>query len=170
VSAIRRPVFWLTAVLVVVADFVTKRMAMADLAYGISRDVIGDVLRFTLVFNQGAAFGTTVGESSRWIFTALAAVILFVLIRMAHQASPAERWKLLSLGLVCGGALGNLIDRLRWSNGVVDFVDVGIGEHRFWVFNVADSAVSVGAVLLVLVLWAEERRSHARRPDTPAVE
>jgi signal peptidase II len=153
-------------VLVVIADFVTKRMAMSGLDYGIARNVLGDWVRFTLVFNKGAAFGTTVGESSRWIFTGLAAVILFVLIRMAHQASPAERWKLLALGMVCGGALGNLIDRLRWTNGVVDFVDVGIGEHRFWVFNVADSAVSVGAVLLVLVLWAEERR-NARRTDTP---
>jgi signal peptidase II len=153
-------------VLVVIADFVTKRMAMSGLDYGIARNVLGDWVRFTLVFNKGAAFGTTVGESSRWIFTGLAAVILFVLIRMAHQASPAERWKLLALGMVCGGALGNLIDRLRWTNGVVDFVDVGIGEHRFWVFNVADSAVSVGAVLLVFVLWAEERR-NARRTDTP---
>lgn len=152
--------------LVVIADFVTKRMAMSGLDYGIARNVLGDWVRFTLVFNKGAAFGTTVGESSRWIFTGLAAVILFVLIRMAHQASPAERWKLLALGMVCGGALGNLVDRLRWTNGVVDFIDVGIGEHRFWVFNVADSAVSVGAVLLVLVLWAEERR-NARRTDTP---
>lgn len=162
--------FWLTAVLVVIADFVTKRMAIADLGYGISRDIISDWLRFTLVFNKGAAFGTTVGDSSRWIFTALAAVILFVLIRMALQASPAERWKLFALGMVCGGALGNLVDRLRWSDGVVDFIDVGIGEHRFWVFNVADSAVTVGAVLLVLVLWAEERRSHHRRPEAPVPE
>ena len=154
----------------IAADFVTKRMAIADLDYGIQRDVIGSWLRFTLVFNKGAAFGTSVGESSRWIFTALAVAILFVLIRMAHQSSPAERWKLLALGMVCGGALGNLIDRLRWSDGVVDFIDVGVGEHRFWVFNVADSAVSVGAVLLVLVLWAEERRSSAARPDTPILE
>ena len=154
--------------LVVIADFVTKRMAMSGLDYGIARNVLGDWVRFTLVFNKGAAFGTTVGESSRWIFTGLAAVILFVLIRMAHQASPAERWKLLALGMVCGGALGNLIDRLRWTNGVFDFIDVGIGEHRFWVFNIADSAVSVGAVLLVLVLWAEERRNA--RPDAPVLE
>jgi len=156
-------------VLVVIADFVTKRMAMSGLDYRIARNVIGDWVRFTLVFNEGAAFGTTIGESSRWIFTGLAAVILFVLIRMAHQASPTERWKLLALGMVCGGALGNLIDRLRWTKGVVDFIDVGIGEHRFWVFNVADSAVSVGAVMLVLVLWAEERR-NARRPDAPVLE
>jgi len=157
-------------VLVVIADLFTKRMAIRELDYGIAHDVIGNWVRFTLVFNKGAAFGTTVGDSSRWIFTILAGVILVVLFRMAHQASPAERWKLLALGLVCGGALGNLVDRLRWTNGVVDFIDVGIGEHRFWVFNVADSAVSVGAVLLVLVLWAEERRSKALRHDVAIPE
>ncbi len=161
--------FWLTALLVVIADFFTKRLAMAELDYGSQHDVIGDWLRFTLVFNKGAAFGATVGESSRWIFTILAVAILFVLIRMAHQAAPSDRWKLLALGMVCGGALGNLIDRLRWSGGVVDFIDVGVGEHRFWVFNIADSAVSVGAILLVLVLWAEERRGAAR-PETPILE
>ena len=155
---------------VVIADIVTKRMAIRDLDYGIAREVIGNWVRFTLVFNKGAAFGTTVGDASRWIFTILAGVILVALFRMAHQASPAERWKLLALGLVCGGALGNLIDRLRWTNGVVDFIDVGVGEHRFWVFNVADSAVSVGAVLLVLVLWAEERRGKAVHRDVAIPE
>ena len=94
----------------------------------------------------------------------LAVAILFVLVRMAHQAQLDESWKLFALGLICGGAIGNLIDRLRWSQGVVDFVDVGIGEHRFWVFNVADSAVSVGAILLVLILWAEERRARRSVP------
>ena len=134
---------------------------MSSLEYGIPHQVIGDWLRFTLVFNRGAAFGTTVGEASRWIFTALALAILFVLARMAHHATREEGWKLFALGLICGGAIGNLIDRLRWTQGVVDFVDVGIAEHRFWVFNVADSAVSVGAVLLVLILWAEERRARS---------
>ncbi|HEX2779530.1 MAG TPA: signal peptidase II [Gemmatimonadaceae bacterium] len=160
-SALSRPAFWLTGVLVIIADILTKRLAMASLDYGVPRDIIGDWLRFTLVFNRGAAFGTTVGDASRWIFTGLALVILFVLIRMARQARPEEGWKLFALGMICGGAIGNLVDRLRWTNGVVDFVDVGIGGHRFWVFNVADSAVSVGAVLLVLILWAEERRTRS---------
>ena len=63
----------------------------------------------------------------------------------------------MSLALVCGGALGNLIDRLRSSLGVVDFLDVGVGDARWPTFNVADMAVSVGAFLLAIVLWAEER-------------
>ena len=143
------------------ADVVTKRIAMSALDYGVPHDVLGDWVRFTLVFNRGAAFGTTVGEASRWIFTALAVAILVVLVRMAHHATREDGWKLLALGLICGGAIGNLLDRLRWSQGVVDFVDVGLGDHRFWVFNVADSAVSVGAVLLVLILWGEERRARS---------
>lgn len=148
-------------------DVVTKRLALAELQYGVPEPVIGDLLRWTLVFNRGAAFGTSLGTWSRWIFTALAIGILVVLIRMAHQAYRDETGKLLALGLVCGGAIGNLIDRLRWSHGVVDFVDVGFRSHRFWVFNVADSAVTVGAVLLVLILWREDRRAAepARGPE-----
>lgn len=152
----------------VALDIVTKRLALAELQYGVPEPVIGDLLRWTLVFNRGAAFGTTVGEWSRWVFTALAAGILVVLVRMAHQATRDETGKLFALGLVCGGAIGNLIDRLRWSRGVVDFVDVGIGGHRFWVFNVADSAVTIGAVMLVLILWREDRHAApapARRDE-----
>jgi signal peptidase II len=100
------------------------------------------------------------------VFTGLALVILGVLLRMAWHSSPAEWAKLFALGLVCGGAIGNLIDRLRWAHGVVDFIDVGLGPRRFWVFNLADSAVSVGAVFLVLLLWAEDRR--AAREGRPA--
>jgi signal peptidase II len=63
----------------------------------------------------------------------------------------------MALGLVCGGAVGNLIDRIRSPAGVVDFVDVGVGDLRWPTFNVADMAVSVGAFLLAWVLWGEER-------------
>lgn len=132
---------------------------MRSLDYAVPHQIIGDWLQFTLVFNRGAAFGTTVGDRSRWIFTILAATILVVLLRMAYQSRPDASWKLTALGLVCGGAIGNLIDRLRWTQGVVDFIDVGVHAHRFWVFNIADSAVSVGAAMLVLILWVEDRRT-----------
>jgi signal peptidase II len=151
-------------VLVVVGDVITKRMAVSRLDFAVPRQIIGDWLQFTLVFNSGAAFGTTVGDRSRWIFTVLAVAILIVLVRMAYHSRPDERWKLIALGLVCGGAIGNLIDRLRWTHGVVDFIDVGVHAHRFWVFNVADSAVSVGAAMLVLILWLEDRRSVKQAP------
>jgi signal peptidase II len=65
--------------------------------------------------------------------------------------------RVVSLALVCGGAIGNLIDRIRWNRGVVDFLDVGVGGTRWPTFNVADMAVSIGAFLLAIVLWAEDR-------------
>jgi signal peptidase II len=61
-----------------------------------------------------------------------------------------------ALVLIVAGAIGNLVDRLRWDGGVVDFIDVGVGGWRFWTFNVADSAVTIGAILLALVLWFEK--------------
>ena len=70
------------------------------------------------------------------------------------------------MGLVAGGALGNLVDRIRWDRGVVDFIDIGVGMTRFWTFNVADSAITVGAILL---LWPthEEARSAPPGPVDP---
>lgn len=154
----------MTAALIVLGDVITKRVAVAKLDFAVPHQIIGDWLQFTLVFNRGAAFGTTVGDRSRWIFTILAVTILVVLVRMAYYSRPDEAWKLTALGLVCGGAVGNLIDRLRWTHGVVDFIDVGVHAHRFWVFNLADSAVSVGAALLVLILWREDRRAAKQDP------
>lgn len=61
-----------------------------------------------------------------------------------------------ALALVTGGAMGNLLDRLRSARGIIDFIDVGIGDARFWTFNVADVGVSIGAVLLAMVLWRED--------------
>jgi signal peptidase II len=71
----------------------------------------------------------------------------------------------LSLALVCGGALGNLIDRIRAEKGVVDFIDIGIGDSRWPTFNIADMAVSLGAFLLAWVLWGED----AERENAPVV-
>jgi signal peptidase II len=65
-----------------------------------------------------------------------------------------------AVALVCGGAIGNLIDRLRWSRGVVDFIDIGVGATRWPTFNIADMAVSTGAIALAVVLWRDERSAE----------
>jgi signal peptidase II len=72
-----------------------------------------------------------------------------------------------ALALVCAGAIGNLIDRLRSFFGVVDFIDIGIGDARWPTFNVADMAVSIGAGLLAYVLWKEDQAAHAVAPVAP---
>ena len=74
-----------------------------------------------------------------------------------RDAGPSVRLIAAATALVAGGAVGNLIDRVRWSRGVVDFIDVGVGSSRFWIFNVADAGVTVGAVLLALLILRRDR-------------
>ena len=181
-SGMGRPdprLFWGAALVVVVADFISKRLAERFLfPPHVPHEIIGDYLRFTLAYNPGAAFSMSLGPYSRYIFGAFAAIALVVLWRLFGESKPAERMKILGLGLAWGGAAGNLIDRFRSPRGVVDFIDVGIGATRFWTFNLADSGVSIGAVLLGWVLLQEERahrrarhepRQSATAPPEPAV-
>jgi 23S rRNA pseudouridine1911/1915/1917 synthase len=88
---------------------------------------------------------------------ALTAGALVILGRLYHATRQGDFLRTIALGLVCGGAVGNLIDRVRSATGVVDFIDVGVGDLRWPTFNVADMAVSIGAFLLAWVLWGEER-------------
>lgn len=162
----RRSLFWGVLLGVVILDFVTKQLAVATLSQG-AVPLLGDWLVLRLVYNPGAAFGIHVGEASRWVFTALALVALVVLGAMVRQTRPAQWVRLTALALVCGGAVGNLVDRLRSGRGVVDFIDVWIGTFHWPTFNVADMAVSCGAVTLAFVLWSEGRDGErtARRAD-----
>jgi len=163
-----RWLFWAVGLGVVVSDFITKRLAVAVLTHR-QIPLAGDWLSFQLVYNQGAAFGINAGDSSRWIFMALALVALVVLWSMVRQTESSQHVRLLALALVCGGAVGNLLDRIRSARGVVDFIDVWIGPFHWPTFNVADMAVSCGAVLLALVLWLEGRRAtHAPEEEAHA--
>ena len=163
----KQRMFWAIVVAWVATDVVTKALVLRSLPPRVSYEVFGEFLRFTLVFNQGAAFGMHIGEWSRWVFTALTIGALLMLAHLFRETRPDDRVRTLALALVTAGALGNLIDRLRWSRGVVDFIDVGYRDvWRFWTFNVADIGVSCGAVLLAVVLWQEERR---RRDDATGV-
>jgi signal peptidase II len=127
-------------------------------------ELVGAAVRLTLVYNPGAAFGLHLGAYSRWIFMALTAGALIILGRLYRATRDGDLLRTLAIALVCGGALGNLIDRVRSAAGVVDFIDVGIGDMRWPTFNVADMAVSIGAFLLAWVLWGDE---HADQPGTP---
>jgi len=158
------PLFWGVLATVVAVDVVTKVMAVASLSpQHIPHDVVGDTLRLTLVYNPGAAFGLNLGIYSRWIFMALTIGALVVLWRLYQATRQGDLFRTLALALVCGGAVGNLIDRVRSPLGVVDFIDVGVRDMRWPTFNVADMAVSTGAFLLAWVLWGEERETSLVR-------
>jgi len=120
-------------------------------------------VRFTLAYNPGAAFSMSVGDYSRYIFGTFAVVAIIILWRLYRVSAPGDVMRVLALGLATGGAAGNLLDRFRVPRGVVDFIDIGVGDVRFWTFNVADSAVTVGALMLAFVLWREDRRELAVR-------
>jgi signal peptidase II len=150
---------------VVALDVATKLLAVANLSpQHIPHEVLGNHLRLTLVYNPGAAFGLNLGSYSRWIFMALTIGALVVLGRLYQATRQGDLIRTLALGLVCGGAVGNLIDRVRSPIGVVDFIDVGLRDMRWPTFNVADMAVSIGAFLLAWVLWGEEREATLVRP------
>jgi signal peptidase II len=148
---------------ILAADQFTKQLAVEKLSPPhIPHEVVGEYVRFTLTYNPGAAFGMHLGSLSRWIFAALTIVILGFLFRL-YRATPRGDGPLrLAIASVMGGALGNLVDRFRSPLGVVDFIDVGVGDVRFWTFNVADAAVSVGAVCLVVLLWRRDLAHSAR--------
>jgi signal peptidase II len=95
---------------------------------------------------------------------ALTVGALFILGRLYRATRDGDLIRTLAIGLVCGGAIGNLIDRIRSAAGVVDFIDVGIGDMRWPTFNVADMAVSIGAFLLAWVLWGDEHADEASSP------
>ncbi len=146
---------------VLVADIISKRWAERALELHMPEDVIGHFLRWTLTYNTGAAMNLSVGSASRVVFSVIAVLIIGYLMYLYRLAAPSERATPAALGLIGAGAFGNLIDRLRHTKGVVDFIDVGTAEWRFWTFNVADMGVTVGAVLLALLMWRDERASAA---------
>jgi signal peptidase II len=156
---------------ILAADQVTKLVAVDLLAPAYApHPVLGNLLRLTLVYNPGAAFGLHLGANSRWIFTGLTLGALALLWRLWRDTPAADTLRLVAIALVTGGAIGNLVDRLRSGRGVVDFIDVGVGTARWPTFNVADMAVSCGAVLLAWVLWREDTRRAASPAGASASE
>ena len=143
---------------VIALDVLTKWIVERSLQLYNPVEVIGDFFRLTYIFNRGAAFGINLGDASRFIFMGLAVVAVVVLFMMYRTTAWTDRLRLFAIALVTGGAIGNLIDRLRSSRGVVDFLDFGVGDVRWPVFNVADIAVTCGALLLAVSLWREEQK------------
>ena len=142
----------------IVIDQITKYIVERTLRLYDPVPVLGEFFRLTYIFNRGAAFGLHLGEWSRVAFTILPVVASILLFLMYRGTPWRDKTRLISIALVTGGALGNLIDRIRSSRGVVDFFDIGVGAWRWPVFNVADIGVTIGALLLAVSLWREEQK------------
>jgi signal peptidase II len=157
-------VHWWLVVLIVATDQLTKAILCATLDVYESRPVIDGLLDLVHVRNEGVAFGVlnTLALEHKWIYTtALASLALGGIGYYARRLRPEERWARAGLSLILGGALGNLIDRVRLGY-VVDFVDVYVGTWHFWAFNAADAAISVGAVFVFVdLLFVRAHASHS---------
>ena len=150
---------WLSIV-VVVLDQVTKALAEAYLIEYRSVSVL-PLFNLTLLYNTGAAFSflSDAGGWQRWFFVFLSTVVSIVIYRWLRLLPAHERATAIALALVLGGAVGNLIDRLA-TGRVVDFIDVYWSVHHWPAFNIADSAITIGVLLLIYLSFFP-----AKKPD-----
>ena len=149
--------FWSIAIAITVLDFITKQLAESSLQRGQPVEVLGDVLRFTLGYNTGIAFGLSLGGASRWVLVAVTLLTMGLIFWLFRSVDARHKLQIIAFGLIMGGAAGNLLDRIFGDHGVIDFIDVGVGATRFWTFNIADSGITVGAILLIISSFFEHK-------------
>ena len=144
------------AATVFVLDRVTKSWVEQNIAVGTARPIAGDYVRIVHAQNTGAAFGLL---PERTTLLSVLSVLAVLAIVYYYRRIASGSWLVsATLGMQLGGAFGNLLDRIA-QGYVIDFVDVGIGDVRFWAFNVADSSIVVGIIVVTFALWYEERRA-----------
>lgn len=151
---------WLSIALVVLLlDQFSKLLADALLQYHQPVPLL-PMLNLTLSYNPGAAF-SFLGEASgwqRWLFSGFAVVISIVLVVWLRRLPPGERWMRWALALLLGGAIGNLIDRLAYGH-VIDFIHVYYDRWHYPIFNIADSGITIGAIMILIHALFLERRT-----------
>ena len=152
--------FLLIMVLVAVSDQLTKLWIVQQFTLHQTLPVIPGFFNLTLLYNTGAAFGSLSDLpllQRQIFFISISAAALTALVVLQHKLGSRHLLYPVSFGLISGGALGNMIDRLRWG-AVVDFLDFYIGKDHWPAFNVADSGITVGISLFLLLQFWEERK------------
>ena len=150
---------WLWAPLVFILDFATKRAVLAnETALRSKVSIIGEFLRFIYVRNSGSAMGLF--PVGRAVLVGISVAASIFLIYLYRTTDPELKIRRGAMAAILGGAVGNLVDRVFYGGYVVDFIDVGLGAHRFYTFNVADMGVTVGGTILFLCILFDGRRSH----------
>lgn len=158
---------WLWISVVVIAlDQVTKVIAVGALALHESVPLL-PFFNFTMAHNPGAAFSflSDAGGWQRWFFTGIALVVSAAIVVWIARLPTTDRWMAIALTLILGGALGNVWDRITLGY-VIDFLDIYVGDWHWPAFNMADSAITVGAVMLGIdALCFSKNKSAKARPE-----
>ena len=161
-----RPLEVVTVGAIVVLDQITKFLVKATIPLYAKREIIPNFLDLTHVQNTGAAFGVLNAAEFPYksaVMIGIATLALVAIALYGRQLGAHEKLARYGLAMIIGGAFGNLIDRAL-AGYVVDFVDVYWGEVHFWAFNVADAAITVGAILVLLDMLGVGRQQHASHP------
>ena len=149
------------AAAIFVLDRFTKAWVTENIPLGTARPVVADYVRIVHAQNTGAAFGLLPERTT--LLSVLSVVAVLAIVYYYRQIASTSWLVSATLGMQLGGAFGNLLDRVT-QGYVVDFVDVGVGDVRFWAFNVADSSIVVGIIVVTAALWYEEHRSVTPKP------
>lgn len=159
--------WFLLSAVVLVLDQWTKWMIEIHLPHHASHPVIPGLFNLTHVRNTGVAFGmfATPGGEASWMLSALGLVALTLVLAYFAATPRDHRLLLMSLALVLGGAVGNLLDRMV-SGAVTDFLDVYVGTHHWPSFNVADSAITIGIALMAIDAFRSHSTDDATEPQT----
>jgi len=149
-------------ILILVLDQVTKYLAVSYLSGGVVKEVVPEFFNLVLVYNPGAAFGMFAGlgdEIRRFVLLGMTAIALVVVLFMQKEVK-GDRLSEVALVVILAGAIGNLIDRVRFDS-VIDFLDLYIGQYHWPAFNIADSAICIGvALLLVRMIFVPDERKQ----------
>lgn len=151
---------YLVALAVLALDQVTKFLIRKILTPGQSIPLISNFFDLTYILNPGAAFGILAGSSPSFrnpFFIAVSILAILLIVCYHHRHGEERLFPAFGLGLILGGALGNLLDRLRFGM-VVDFLDLHIGRYHWPAFNMADAAITIGVGLMLLDMLKERRR------------
>jgi len=151
----------LTIVTAFAADMATKNLALKHLGFYNRFDFFGGFLRFDLTYNQGGVFGIMQGYKN--FFLTVSVIVLLIMVVYYFYEKHMPGLFRIAMALIIGGAAGNIFDRLIPGRpGVVDFISVGVdGVYRWPTFNIADSVIIAGALLLVVVVYMEDKKKTA---------
>ena len=161
---------FLTLAAIVIADQLSKAYALGSLIEGQARQVMGSFFQLKLVYNKGGALGTSFGGSTFYLVSSLLILLIVIYFIVVNRD---KLYFTLPMGAIAGGAVGNIIDRIRLGR-VIDFLDfdffninmMGLHIDRWWIFNIADAAITVGVIALLVFLLISGRSVHPASNNT----